>query len=81
VLRITVIAAQDDPITLSDLPEFGEDRVDFRATRDEFDRLYLLELLKANNFEIERTSRATRMESKALLAKIQKLGIDIQIGS
>jgi DNA-binding NtrC family response regulator len=75
VLRVAVISAKGDRIEKSDLPEFGHDRVDFRATREAFEKIYLIELLKTFDWQIEKTCRMTRMEEATLRAKIAKHGI------
>ena len=77
VLRVAVINAQGDRITVSDLPEFGADRIDFRATREQFEKLYILELLKTFDWQIDRTCRMTRMDKGTLLSKIEKYGINV----
>jgi two-component system response regulator HydG len=78
VLRVAVIAAQGDQIEESNLPDFGHDRVDFRATREQFEKVYLMELLKTFDFQIDRTCRMARMNKEALLAKITKYGIPLE---
>lgn len=78
VLRIAVTAAQGDRIERSDLPEFGHDRVDFHATREEFERVYILELLKAYNWELDETCRAGRMDRSTLLAKMDRYQITLK---
>lgn len=40
VLKLAVAQAAGDRIEASDLPEFGPDRTELHATRDEFERLY-----------------------------------------
>lgn len=75
VMRLTVAAASGDRIELKDLPEFGHDRIDFHATREEFERVYILELLKAYNWEIDATSKAGRMDRTTLLAKMDRYQI------
>lgn len=77
VLRVAAITAQGDRIEATDLPSFGYDRVDFRATRDEFERTYILELLKAFNYEIDKTCEASHISRDVLLGKIKKLGIAV----
>jgi DNA-binding NtrC family response regulator len=75
VLRIAVLSAKGDRIELGDLPRFGHDRVDFRATREHFERIYIAELLKTFNGDIETTCRMTRMDKAVLLAKMREYGI------
>jgi len=75
VLKIAVLAAKSDSIEFGDLPEFGHDRVDFRATREKFEKIYIQELLKTFNWQIDKTCKATRMDKQALLSKIEKYGI------
>lgn len=75
VLRLAVVAAKGDRVEGTDLPEFGHDRIDFRATREQFEKLYILELLKTFDYQIEKTCRMTRMDKNTLLAKIDQYGI------
>ena len=78
VLRIAAVATRGDTVELSSLPEFGHDRIDFRATRDQFEKIYLLELLKTFDWEVDRTSKMARIDKDTLLAKIQKHGIELE---
>ena len=75
VLKVAVLAAKGDEIEAVDLPEFGHDRIDFRATREQFEKIYLMELLKTFDWQIDRTCRMARMNKDTLLAKIDKYGI------
>ncbi len=75
VLRLAVVAATDHRIEASHLPDFGHNQIDFRATREEFEKTYILELLKTFNWQIDTTCRMTRMDKKTLLSKIEKYGI------
>jgi len=78
VLRVSVIACGSDEIEPAHLPEFGHDRMDFRATREEFEKTYILELLKRFDWQVDRTCQMTRMDKPTLLAKIQRYGIEIR---
>jgi DNA-binding NtrC family response regulator len=75
VLRIAVTAAKGDQIEVSDFPDFGYERIDFRATREQFEKVYLLELLKTFDWEIDKTCRMTRIDKSTLLSKIKHYGI------
>jgi two-component system response regulator HydG len=75
VLRFATITAQGDLVTEEDVPDFGLEHVDFRATREEFEKIYLLELLRTFNWQIDRTSEATRMDQESLLARMARFGI------
>lgn len=75
VLRIAVAAAKGDRIEKQDLPEFGSDRIDFRATREQFEKIYIAELLKAFDWQIDKTCRMTRMDKETLLTKINQYGL------
>jgi two-component system response regulator HydG len=77
VLRIAVAAAKVDHIEVSDLPDFGNARVDFQATREQFEKIYLLELLNTFNWEIDKTCRMTRIDKGTLLSKIKHYGIAV----
>jgi two-component system response regulator HydG len=75
VLRLAVAASKGDLIEATDLPDFGYARIDFRATREQFEKIYLLELLKTFDWEIDKTCRMTRIDKNTLLSKIQHYGI------
>jgi DNA-binding NtrC family response regulator len=75
VLRLAVIAASGDRIEAQDLPAFGHDRVDFRATRERFEKTYIAELLKTFEWDIDLTCRLARMDRKTLLSKMKDYGI------
>ena len=77
VLRVAVIAAQGNQIAVQDLPDFDHTRIDFRATREQFEKIYLLELLKTFNWEIDKTCSMTQIDKSALLSKIKHYGINL----
>lgn len=76
VLRVSVISVNGSQIELEDLPDFGPNRVDFHATREEFEKTYILELLKTFDWKIDKTCQVSRIDKSALLSKIKKYGID-----
>ncbi len=75
VLRLAVVAAEGDQIELGDLPEFGYDRIDFRATREQFEKVYIIELLKTFDWQVDKTCLMTRMDKGTLLTKMSQYGI------
>ncbi|MBC7692050.1 MAG: sigma-54-dependent Fis family transcriptional regulator [Methylotenera sp.] len=75
VLRVAVISAQGDRIEATDLPQFGHDRIDFHATREHFEKIYITELLKTFNWQIDETCRMSRMDKATLLSKMKQYGI------
>ena len=75
VLRVAVLTAKNDHIEMSDLPDFGRDKLDFRATREEFERIYIIELLKTFDWQVDRTCQVNRLDKKVLLSKIEKYRI------
>lgn len=77
VMRIAILTTQTDRIQAQDLPNFGHDRVDFRATREQFEKLYILELLNTFNWKIDETCQAAQIDKGTLLTKIKKYGIDV----
>lgn len=77
VLRLAIVAAKGDQVEAQDLPSFGHERIDFRATREQFEKIYLLELLKSFDWQIEKTSQMARMDKKTLLTKINQYGIHL----
>ena len=76
VLRLAVVAAQGDQVEGKDLPNFGADRLDFRTTREQFEKVYLQELLKSFNWEIDRTCRVSKLDKGSLLTKIKQYGLE-----
>lgn len=78
VLRLAVSSAKGDQIEISDLPDFGYTRIDFRATREQFEKIYFLELLKTFNWEIEKTCKMARIEKSLLLSKLKHYGIVLE---
>ena len=77
VLRVAVVSCKGDQIDSHDLPEFGNTQIDFRATREQFEKIYLLELLNTFNWEIEKTCDMTRINKETLLSKIKHYGINL----
>ncbi len=77
VLRVAVASSKGDQIEFGDLPDFGYTRIDFRATREQFEKIYLLELLKTFNWEIDKTCSMTRIDKNTLLSKIKHYGINL----
>ncbi len=77
VLRIAVLSAKGDALEVGDLPlDFDRERADFRATREQFEKLYILELLKTFDWELDKTCQASRIPKVTLLSKIQKYGLE-----
>jgi DNA-binding NtrC family response regulator len=78
VLRLAIASAKGDQIEISNLPDFGYARIDFRATREQFEKIYILELLQAFNWEIDKTCSMTRIDKNILLSKIKHYGINLE---
>jgi DNA-binding NtrC family response regulator len=78
VLRVGLIGAEGDRLELADLPDFGHEHIDFRATREQFEKIYLLELLKTFDNQVDRASLAARMDLKQMLEKIERYGIKLE---
>jgi two-component system response regulator HydG len=75
VLRMACVNCDSERVELKHLPDFGHDKINFQATRSEFERIYLSELLKSFNHDLEKTARAARMERVILLEKLKLLGL------
>ena len=75
VLRIAILAAKGERIEVRDLPDFKRERVDFRASRDQFERVYFTELLRSAGGDLKRAAESTRMEVEALRARLKALQI------
>lgn len=52
--------------------------MDFQKQKDEFERLFIIEALKANKGKINQTALKSNIPKKTLLRKIEKYGIDTQ---
>ena len=78
VLHLAITSAKSDVIEKDDLPEFGYTRIDFRATREQFEKIYLTELLKTFNWEIDKTCEMNRIDKNMLLSKIKLYGIAVE---
>ncbi len=79
VLRVAVASANGDQVEANDLPDFGDERIDFRATREQFEKIYLVELLKTCDWEIEKTCSMTRIDKRTLMSKIKHYGINLNL--
>lgn len=77
VLRLATASAKGNQIETTDLPDFGYSRIDFRSTREEFEKVYILELLKSFNWDIQQTCKLTRIDQETLLNKIKHYGITL----
>lgn len=77
VLRVSVIKCKGDFIDKGDLPELGSSAIDFQATREEFEKIYIIELLKTFHWQIDKTCRISRINKAALMAKIKHYGIEL----
>ena len=75
VLRMAVVSCETERVEAKDLPDFGHDKINFQATRSEFEKIYLSELLKSFNHDLDKTARASRMERVTLLEKLKRLGL------
>jgi DNA-binding NtrC family response regulator len=81
VLRVAVAACKGDVIEVNDLPDFRYARIDFHATREEFEKTYILELLKSFEWEIDKTCLMTRIDKDTLISKIKHYGISMETSS
>lgn len=77
VLRIATISAQGDQIESSNLPEFGQNQTGYRATRAEFEKIYIQELLKACDWCVDKACQVSHMDRNTLLEKIKEYGITL----
>jgi DNA-binding NtrC family response regulator len=75
VLRMAVVSCEAERVDMRDLPDFGHDKINFQATRSEFEKIYLSELLKSFNHDLDKTARAARMERVTLMEKLKLLGL------
>ena len=75
VLRMAVVSCESERVDIRDLPDFGHDKINFQATRSEFEKIYLSELLKSFHHDLDKTARAARMERVTLLEKLKLHGL------
>lgn len=75
VLRMAAVACETERVEVKDLPDFGHDKINFQATRSEFEKIYLSELLKSFQHDLDKVARAARMERITLLEKLKRLGL------
>jgi len=75
VLRMAAVASETERVEVKDLPDFGHDKINFQATRSEFEKIYLSELLKSFQHDLDKVARAARMERVTLLEKLKRLGL------
>ncbi len=75
VLRLAVVACDSERIEAKDLPDFGHDKINFQATRAEFEKTYLNELLKSFQHDLDKVARAARVERIVLLEKLKRHGL------
>lgn len=81
VLRLAVASVKEVQIESENLPDFSSSPVDFQATREKFEKIYILGLLKTFNWEIEKTCNMTRMDKSMLISKMKHYGISLQTES
>jgi transcriptional regulator of acetoin/glycerol metabolism len=75
VLRMAAVSCDSERVEMRDLPDFGHDKINFQATRSEFEKIYLSELLKSFNHDLDKTARAARMERVTLMEKLKLHGL------
>jgi DNA-binding NtrC family response regulator len=78
VLKMAAMVTQTDQIQLFDLPEFEMNTTLFQANRENFEKAYILELLRTFEWDIQKTAERIRMNKDDLLFKIQHYGIDFE---
>lgn len=75
VVRLSVLRAAGDKVEPRDLPEFQQSRTDFRATREEFERVYLSELLATCQQDLTLAARLSRTDVETLRARLERHGL------
>ncbi|MFZ9594676.1 MAG: sigma-54-dependent transcriptional regulator [Bdellovibrionia bacterium] len=78
VISLAAAAAPGDQIETQDLPHFEISRIDFRSTREEFEKIYILELLRTSNGDIDHTCKMNQINRASLDEKIRLYGISLQ---
>ena len=72
---MAVVAAHGDQLEEGDVPNLRDDRINFRASRESFERIYITELLKTADWNIEKACQNSKMKPEVLLQKMEVLGI------
>ena len=75
VLRFAVVRAEGDRIEAHDLPELSPDSREFHASREEFERAIISELLKTFNGDEKQTSTRLKVDLETLRLKMRQHGI------
>lgn len=75
VLRVAALTCENERIEIQHLPDFGHDKINFQATRAEFEKVYLSELLKSFNHDLDKVARASRTEPVVLMEKLKRHGL------
>lgn len=75
VLRMAALSCNSERIEIQDVPDFGHDKINFQATRSEFEKVYLSELLKSFNHDLDKVARASRVDRIQLMEKLKKHGL------
>lgn len=75
VLRMSVLSCASERIEIQDVPDFGHDKINFQATRSEFEKVYLTELLKSFNHDLDKVARASRIDRIQLMEKLKRHGL------
>jgi DNA-binding NtrC family response regulator len=75
VLRVAAIGCESERIEAQHLPDFGHDKINFQATRAEFEKVYLSELLRSFNHDLDKVARASRIEPVVLMEKLKRHGL------
>ncbi len=91
IIEYALSMAEGDPIKITDLPEEFLNRVAGRAAtqeswvsapfgkaKEEFEKLYITQILKESNWNISEASRKARMFRQNLQQKIRKYGINVE---
>ena len=74
-LKEAIVKAESQCLDLSSFPQWDLIQIDLRATKEEFEKNYLLELLISLNWELDETCKVASMSKSTLLSKIQHYGI------
>jgi DNA-binding NtrC family response regulator len=77
ILRVAVVRAQGSKIELTDLPDLKQQDLDFRASREAFDRIYLSEILKTSGGDVQKASEITKIEVSVLSDRLRRHGLTI----
>jgi DNA-binding NtrC family response regulator len=76
VIQLAAVQCEQPQIQVADLPHFEDSKVNLRATRDEFGKIYYSELLNIYKRDLYKVASITGVSLDDLTEKLKSLGLD-----